>query len=189
MKKIALIGRIASGKDTVAAFLCEHYGFKRYAFGDEIRDVCWRLFPERMTAANGKDRRLLQEVGQFMRRFDENVWVKATLQRVYAENLSFGALSKNIVISDVRQPNEFSHLRELGFTMVRVTARDEVRLERLKERGDVYRPEDLSHETESYVDHFEVDYEIENSGSLVSLAEQVRAIMIEEEGHHDNRST
>jgi dephospho-CoA kinase len=174
--KIALTGKMAAGKDTVGAYLVHNYNLKRFAFGDAIRELCWRYFPERMQAADGKDRKLLQEVGQFMRRFDRDVWVKRTVNEI-AEPTQL--LYDGVVITDMRQPNEYERLKQEGYVLIRVTAPDHVRLERMKERGDKFKPEDLNHETEQWVDTFDVDYEIENGGTWREMAEQVDVIMRE----------
>ena len=44
--KIALFGKIRSGKDTVGKILIEEYGFNRFAFGDGIGEIIQKYFPE-----------------------------------------------------------------------------------------------------------------------------------------------
>jgi dephospho-CoA kinase len=174
--KIALCGKIAAGKDTVAAYL-QNYRFRRYAFGDHIRALCSLLYPDRMKANAGKDRALLQGVGQDLRKYDPNIWIRLTLKELDELAPEIEADGDNICISDLRQPNELDALKAAGFYIVRVWAPDAVRLERMKARGDRFNPEDLNHETEQYVDSFEVDYEVENAGSWLATAHQVDAIV------------
>jgi dephospho-CoA kinase len=78
----------------------------------------------------------------------------------------------NIVITDLRQPNEYQALKENGFKIIRVNASDEVRLERMKALGDNVKPEDLNHETESHVDSYDVDFELDSNGSIDELIQQ-----------------
>ena len=37
-------GKMGSGKDTAAAFLVEKFGYKRYAFADNLKQMCMKVF-------------------------------------------------------------------------------------------------------------------------------------------------
>ncbi|MGG0793157.1 AAA family ATPase [Brevibacillus laterosporus] len=168
--KIALTGKMRSGKDTVAAYLVEHYDFVPYAFGDGIKRVCHELFPEHV--ANGKKpRALLQGVGQAMRAIDPDVWIKRTMREVNQ------AQGFDVVITDLRQPNEYDRLRDEGFVIIRINAEDGTRLKRMEDAGDTFTEEDLYHETEQCIDWFEVDYDLYNDGSVLDLWEQIDCAM------------
>ena len=41
---IGIYGKKRSGKDTIANFLCEKYGFIKYGFGDPIKDIAKIMF-------------------------------------------------------------------------------------------------------------------------------------------------
>ena len=41
---IGLSGKKRSGKDTVAEYLCAHYGFINYGFGDPIKEIARIMF-------------------------------------------------------------------------------------------------------------------------------------------------
>src|SRR5699024_4309884 len=69
---------------------------------------------------------------------------------------------KDIIVRYIRKTNEIEWARNNGFTIIRVTADDETRLQRAQEAGDNFRAEDLRHETELYVDSIEADYDIWN---------------------------
>jgi len=158
MNKIALIGKAGSGKDYVAEYLFLHCGFQRFAFADELKKVAFQLFPEAFN--NGqKPRKLLQELGQKMRELDEEVWVRALMRQLDYKK------PKRVVVTDVRQENEYSALAKAGFVMVKIVARDEVRLERMNMRGDRYTLDDLNHETERIVDSLPADYVFTNNGN------------------------
>lgn len=153
--KIALCGGMRSGKDTVGKYLREHYAFERVAFGDAIREVCAVLFPDQVR--NGaKPRHLYQGVGQDMRKYDEFVWIRAAYLTInhYKHH--------NVVVTDLRQPNEYLALKEMGFKIVRVEASRATRIARMKAAGDDFKPEDLVHDTESHYTKFKVDYTINN---------------------------
>lgn len=182
--KLALTGRMRSGKDATAAYLAEHYGFARFAFGDGIREVCRDLFPDQFRNPDGSERKpraLLQGVGQAMRAFDPDVWLTYCLDEIAfkLENDELDGLESRVVITDLRQPNEYARLRAEGFVIIRVNASDETRIQRMIDAGDTFDDGTLTHETEQHVDSFAVDYEIDNNGSLAELYAQVDEIMAE----------
>lgn len=178
--KIALTGRMRSGKDSVADHLTQQHGFARFAFGDGIRKVCRELFPERF-GNDRKPRALLQGVGQAMRALDPDVWVNATMRdiREHWHYAPYNGESEDIVITDLRQPNEYARLRAEGFVIIRVTCGEAIRRQRMHYAGDTFDERDLTHETELHADGFAVDYEIENNGSLAELHAKVDAVMSE----------
>ncbi|MFB5588490.1 hypothetical protein ACE41I_17510 [Bacillus cereus] len=82
-----------------------------------------------------------------------------------------------VLVNGVRQPNEYQRLRDEGFIIIRVNASDDLRIGRARNAGDVFTEADLGHETESHIDTFEVDYEINNDWNLVQLYDQFDMIM------------
>ncbi|QHZ58616.1 AAA family ATPase [Brevibacillus sp. NSP2.1] len=180
MLKVALCGKARAGKDSVSDYLARQYGFVRFAFGDGIRKVCRELFPDQMAQAH-KPRALLQGVGQAMRAFNPDVWVNATMRDIVDYRLQQTDMRRipNIVITDLRQPDEYDRLRSEGFVIIRVIASEDVRRQRMLDAGDTFDERDLMHETEMHTDGFAVDYEIENNGSLAELYAKVDEIMAE----------
>lgn len=169
--KIALTGRIRSGKDTVAEYLRESYGFYRFAFGDGIRDICTKAFPHLLE--QGKPRALYQGVGQALREFDQDVWVKY-LDRVIEEDCW---PEDNVVVTDLRQPNEYRYLREKGFFIVRVSSSFKTRFIRAYLQGDTFSVQDFNHETEAHVDRFEVDYTLFNDRTVDDLYPEIDTML------------
>lgn len=168
--KIALTGKLRSGKDVIADRLFTEHGFELpISFGSSLKYYADKIFD--VSEGYAKPRKLYQQFGQLCRTIDEDVWVK------HAEFSVKQALDRRsttgIVISDLRQPNEYDWCKRNGFVIVRVTAPDEIRLERARQAGDIFDADDLAHETESYVDSFEVDAEIANDGTLDELYAQV----------------
>jgi dephospho-CoA kinase len=177
--KVALTGRMRSGKDSAAAYLIEKHGFVRFAFADGLKRICRELFPDQF-ADGSKPRTLLQGVGVAMREFDPDVWVNATMREIarYQYDTERTLWHRpNYVITDLRFPNEYARLRAEGFVIIRVNASDETRIQRMIDAGDAFTAADLEHETERHIDSFAVDYEIDNNGSLAELYAQVDAVM------------
>ncbi|WP_205439450.1 AAA family ATPase [Halobacillus ihumii] len=167
--KIAICGKLRSGKNEVADTLTDYFRFTQFAFSNGIKEVGKLLFPNEFNRRE-KPRQLLQRLGQKLREVHPNIWVNYT----FNEMDEVGA--KRIVVTDLRQPNELEALKEDGFHIIRVNATDETRLKRSREAGDDFTLKDMQHETELHVDSFEVDYDIDNNGTLADLDEQTLKI-------------
>lgn len=173
--KIALCGKMRSGKDAVSTYLAVDHGFNApIAFGDALKDVAHRAFFD--VPREPKPRALYQFMN-VMREYDPDVWVKHVAMRV--EYALESRNTRGIVISDARQANEIEWCRANGFTIVRVTASDDVRIARAERVNDVFTTEDLSHPTELEVDGFAVDYELINDGTYAELCEKVDELVSE----------
>ncbi|MDC3413922.1 AAA family ATPase [Terrihalobacillus insolitus] len=170
--KIALTGKMRSGKDTVADYLVDKYEFTPFRFSEGIWATIRLLYPQ-AAASKEKPRRLLQEIGQKLRMVDENIWVNYMFNEIERLGASL------IVVTDLRQPNEYQALRENGFFIVRVKADEGVRLNRIMSENDNFTINDLHHETEMHLDSFKVDYELDNNGTLEDLHNQIEVMFNE----------
>lgn len=188
--KIAITGKMRAGKDTVYSILKEELELElnkvnnfaeadvvfltnQHTFGGQLKHFAELLFPEHFVAG-GKPRQLFQEFGQSMRQIDEDVWVKKVDQEIQNKLKSTHADVHISYITDLRQPNEYEYCRENGFFILRVNATDEVRLARMMADGDNFNKEHLHHETETYVDGYEVDYDINNNFTTQNGLEELR---------------
>lgn len=175
---IAITGKMRSGKDATSRYLCDKYGYTQFAFGDELKRYADELFG---VHGGGKRRELYQWFGQAIRERDPDIWVRKCFEFISAfkREINNGAFTPrpNVVITDMRQPNEYAHCRAEGFVIIRVTAPDGIRIHRAIESGDKFTYTDLIHETENHVDSFEVDYEIVNDGTLADLHAKIDSIM------------
>ena len=117
-KVIAFCGFESSGKSYSAKRLFTTMGFAKVSFADTLRDIAFNTiglsYEEGMkkyaelkqtNLINGLTfRNILENIGASVRKYDEDFWVKGVLKFI-EEN------PKNIVIDDLRYPNEYKLLK------------------------------------------------------------------------------
>lgn len=190
---VGLIGKKRVGKDTFAAVLVEEFGFARVAFADPLKQMALTIDPIisplyfrgldslRITDAVGQDgwehtkdtypevRRFLQRLGDGVRQFDPEFWVRAGMQHAeylrhdqpYGDSGDY-APATPVVITDVRYPNEADAIREAGGTLVRIV-RPGV------DDGD-------THPSETALGEYAVDYTVSNLQDTARLGERARYV-------------
>lgn len=168
--RIALSGLKRSGKDTVGSYLIQNYSCKRFAFADEVKRLARDLFPEEFVQ-NDKPVDLLQWLGNTMRQRNPDVWINklTTMIQLTKDPVP------NLVVTDVRYPNEVQALKKLGFTIVKVQVPVEVSIERCKNTEVNFTEELLLHESEQLAQSNEqyYDYVIENTGTIEELYNKI----------------
>lgn len=139
MKIVAFGHRAQTGKDTLASFMATHLRLTNRrinvqvaGFADELKDACYKLYSwaglkrkehyeknpadKNVILANGKTvRQLWIEVGNHMRQYDPDVWVRALLTRPQVDIL---------LVKDLRFPNEYEMVKGLGGHCVKVERED-----------------------------------------------------------------
>lgn len=170
---IGLSGYARSGKDTMAELLCLNYSFSRLSFADPMRDAVYKLNPlidgtTRLAdlvddygwdVAKSKDeaRRLLQvfgtEVGREM--FGGNFWIDQAFKQIDP--------AANVVIADVRFPNEADAIKARGGTVIRINRHNLSAVN--------------SHKSEHAMDNYMFNHVIYNDGTLDDLADNVFMLM------------
>lgn len=170
---IGLSGYARSGKDTAAELLCLNYAFKRHSFADPMRDAIYKLNPlvdgtiriadlvdeHGWDVAKSKDeaRRLLQvfgtEVGREM--FGQNFWIDQAFKQIDP--------AANVVIADVRFPNEADAIKQRGGHVIRINRHNLSAIN--------------SHKSEHAMDNYMFDHVIYNDGTLDDLADNVFMLM------------
>ncbi|WP_224988408.1 nucleoside/nucleotide kinase family protein [Bacillus amyloliquefaciens] len=185
--KLALTAPLRAGKSQAAGYLSLHYDFQTFAFSDELKAAFHRAFPS--VPEKPKPRAHYQKFGQWAREaFGENVWIDACMAKVNAYQALFArecdcglspSLKNRVLIEDVRQQNEYDRLRSEGFTIVRITAPEVLRIERARKAGDDFDLAALDHPTEKALQTFEVDYEIVNDGTYEQFYAKLDALAAE----------
>ncbi|MFK0289523.1 hypothetical protein ACIQU6_03405 [Streptomyces sp. NPDC090442] len=182
---IALIGRVRSGKDSIAARLVSHHAYTRVAFADPLKDMCLSVDPivtyepagygplpirlsaviERCGWEQAKDRypeirQTLQRVGQAVRDQDAGHWLSLAVDKVTVAD----TWNLPVVVTDCRYPNEAEALKARGFKLVRVT-----------------RPKASDHATdhvsETALNGYPADVTIANVGSIADLNTHADALV------------
>lgn len=164
INKIIVSGTMGSGKDTVVDYICEKYGHEKLFFAEPIYEIARKYF-----GMDGKNRVLLQSIGQKMREIEPNIWVNYTFRQAKQYN--------KVAVSDMRQQNEYLVGINEGFYPIRVVANIDICIQRLRERDGV--EPDVSrfeHEAEKGADKYEMT-EIHNNGTLEELYEQIDKLM------------
>ena len=142
---IGICGFQGSGKDTIADYLCNIYGFKRDSFAATLKDAVaavfgwdrellegrttesrtWReqvdpWWANRLNMPKLTPRQVLQRWGTEVARksWHDDTWI-ASLENKLAR------AHNDIVITDVRFPNEIAAVRNAGGIVIRVVRGDE----------------------------------------------------------------
>ena len=115
---IAFIGRQGSGKSFQSKKIVSERGFKKLSFADPLREIAFNIigmdFDEgmkkydelkRTELINGLNfRNILENLGASIRKYDRDFWANALLTNIKG-------CPDNIVIDDMRYPNEFEIVR------------------------------------------------------------------------------
>lgn len=177
-----VMGKARSGKDTFAEFLAEElfkdrrskYILMAYATEIKLRaqkdfDLSWdqlwgdlkevqdkRFLKSRETEEYWTPREIMQGYGQFYRSIDHDYWVKALFEVIDDREY------KNVIVTDVRFPNEVQAIRDRNGLIFHVIRDD---------RPSINGSCDIS---ETALDEFKADVTVDNSLSLVELREAAK---------------
>ena len=207
---IGFVGFIGSGKDTAADYLVNFHGFRRDSFANTLKDAVAAVFgwdrvllegrtkearewreqrDEWWSDRLGKDitpRHILQYWGTEVCRqgFHDDIWI-ASLENKMRKT------GDNIVISDVRFPNEIKAIKSAGGKVVRVVRGDDP--EWYQDAWNVNQgPTNMSwsiskmrmeqrkiHASETAWIGKGIDLEIDNNGTIDQLFAQIKNLVSE----------
>jgi hypothetical protein len=179
---IGLVGYIGSGKGTVGDILVRDHQFYKFAFADALKDAVATMFmwPRGLLEGDSNASRAFRERVDpwWSNKLGYEVTPRLILQKFgteacrngIADNIWIAALEKrmqgyqDVVISDVRFPNEIDFVRSVGGVIIRVR------------RGEDPTDEELSkmHISETAWKGLPVDYTLVNDSTLDNLKDNVR---------------
>ncbi len=118
--KIAITGKMCSGKSTLAQIIKETDSrFTIYSFGQKVKDVAKDLFNMKE-----KDRSLLTSIGTKMREIDYDVWVNYVINQTKDKT--------HCIVDDLRYQNEYEALHNNGYKIIQLVVDPIVQEERIK---------------------------------------------------------
>lgn len=201
---IGFVGFIGSGKDTAADYLVNFHGFRRDSFANTLKDAvaavfgwdrtllegrtaearAWReqvdtWWAERLGMPNLTPRWILQYWGTDVLRnnFHDDIWIASLEHKLLTSN-------DNIVISDVRFPNEIKAIKRAGGKVIRVKRGpdpDWYDVAVKANNGDKASIEKLNllkvHSSETSWVGLDIDQVIDNNGSVSDLFSQLETII------------
>lgn len=173
---IGFTGYGGSGKTDATKYLMQKYGGGILSFADGIKYIDKYLF------GNGKkNRERLQQIGEFFRGIDFDIWVNRIKETIEYELYSYNIgniETGNLYIDDLRRINEYKMLIEEGFKVYRIISDEDIRVKRLTERDGSCDISLLYNESEIGCDGLDL-IEIENNGTLEEFHERIDQIIEE----------
>jgi hypothetical protein len=203
---VGFVGFIGSGKDTAADYLVNFHGFRRDSFANTLKDAVaavfgwdrtllegrtkeareWReqvdpWWSERLNMPHLTPRWILQYWGTEVCRqgFHDDIWIASVENKMRKT-------ADNIVISDVRFPNEIKAIHNAGGIVIwvqrgelpswhimagKANNGDKVAAEKLKSLG--------VHASETAWVGKDIDFTVSNNGSIDDLFNQIKSLVLD----------
>jgi dephospho-CoA kinase len=118
--KIAITGKMCSGKSTLAQIIKEtDKRFVIYSFGQKVKEVAKDLFNMKE-----KDRSLLTSIGTKMREIDYDVWVNYVINQTKNKT--------HCIVDDLRYQNEYEALHNNNFKIIQLVVDHDIQEKRIK---------------------------------------------------------
>jgi len=174
---LGLVGEIASGKDTTAAYLAEKYRSETISFSQPLREILDILgLPQ--TRAN------MAWLGTAARKhFGQNLLAKVITAK------SLGSRAKIVVLPNVRLPQDIIYLKKIpSFHLVAIEAAPKIRYRRLANRGQNADDKtktwkqflmDSRLATEIQIRHIakQAEFQLDNNGTFKELHRQIEILI------------
>ena len=177
MKIIGVLGRARSGKDTISGILIQELqskgvNYKVVRLASPIKEAAVALFGFTHEQLEGPSKEMIDPVWNITPR---SVFQKITdttmremgvqffTKRLYQKYDASCESEKYIIIPDVRYPHDIEEIRRRGGLVIKVS-RDDTNI--------------IRHDCENIIDTLEGDVNINNSGTITDLHEQIRSVLI-----------
>lgn len=185
LRSVAVVGKMAAGKTTLADRLIKEYGYSRISFAERMRFIASQVYGDGNLIRKAEDyavtretgrvefisgREVLQELGQAVKSLDRDLWIKWL-----AYDMKAGLYGKGpFVIDDCRFSFEADFLKGLGFTVVKLDTDMPTRMARYEKLyGRPPSFNELRHPSETEVDKIVPDVVIPGEYQVAELARLV----------------
>lgn len=148
--KIAITGKICSGKSTLANKLKNILKLEKYSFADNVKKYAKEIFEMKY-----KDRKLIQDFAEKMKEIDNNIWIKQ-LDKEIKDKV-------HIVIDDLRFENEYNYLKKNNYYIIKLVIDKNQQIKRIEDLYKDKAPEHLErleHISECNIDKLNADLTI-----------------------------
>lgn len=166
--KIAIAGKMSSGKSTCAQHLQElNPQFQKFSFASKVKELASDLF-----GMTSKDRSLLTSIGKKMRDIDPDVWANWTIKESHSSEYG--------VIDDLRHFNEYRILKEHGWKIIKLEISEDLQHQRLQKistpeqfQDHLKNMSDISEQqiVNSSDDHFDLVINVDQETSVLKKIE------------------
>tara|TARA_B110000971_G_C19784142_1_gene396723 strand:- start:76 stop:597 length:522 start_codon:yes stop_codon:yes gene_type:complete len=117
--KIAIIGKMCSGKTTTANMIFQmDHQYEKFSFGTKVKEVAVDLFQMKE-----KDRTLLTSIGTKMREINPDVWCDYVMNEA--------KYKKKCIIDDLRYQNEYDACLKNNFIFIKINISPELQEKRI----------------------------------------------------------
>lgn len=196
---LGVCGFIGSGKGTLGEVLVRDYGFVQDSFAKSLKDACANVFnwPRHLLEGDTKESRewrekvddwwseklerkdfsprlALQLVGTevFRQNLHDDLWINTVARRFEFNN-------QDVVITDVRFPNEFRIIRDYGGKIIRITRGPNPEWYDAAKAGEMEKYYPDVHSSEWAWVPCEPDYTIDNNRTLQYYEGEIHTMMKE----------
>jgi len=174
---LGIVGKISSGKGTVAEYLQNKYNARVFGFSTPIRDTLNRLYIP-ITRDN------MQKMSTILREaFNQDLFSRVIMEDVQRDS------GKLIAIEGVRRMTDLEHLKSLpNFKLIRIVADEKNRYERL-----IKRSQNLDDQNKTFEEFLEqekaeselsippvmelAELELDNNGTIEDLHQQIDKVI------------
>tara|TARA_B110000459_G_scaffold194054_1_gene233005 strand:- start:269 stop:772 length:504 start_codon:yes stop_codon:yes gene_type:complete len=148
--KIAITGKICSGKSTLANKLKNILKLEKYSFANNVKKYAKEIFEMKY-----KDRKLIQDFAEKMKEIDNNIWIKQ-LDKEIKDKV-------HIIIDDLRFENEYNYLKKNNYYIIKLVIDKNQQIKRIEDLYKDKAPEHLErleHISECNIDKLNADLTI-----------------------------
>lgn len=190
MTSIAILGKFAAGKSSLARELEDVYGFHRVSMANNLKMIVGSAYGTlekshsvEVTTQHGERvtrtvREVLQDLGAAVKVVDRDLWLRWMLKDT--EDLT--ASGYELVMDDVRLQFEADALRDAGWFIVKLEIPEAIRMQRFFALYERYPTQaELNHPTEVELEGIMPDLTLMHDGfeAVESLADRVITAMPE----------